>query len=67
MIQAYFLKNPGNFGPLFLKTLHCAAPLSGMNQHYYHMERGPRQRRLPISAWTRGNLPVANTVAIAAE
>ena len=42
-LQAYFLKNPGNFGPLFLKTLHCAAPLSGMNQHYYHMERGPRR------------------------
>ena len=43
LVQAYFLKNPGNFGPLFLKTLHCAAPLSGMNQHYYHMERGPRR------------------------
>ena len=42
-LQAYFLKNPGNFGPLFLKTLHCAAPLSGMGQHHYHTERGPRR------------------------
>ena len=42
-VQAYFPKNPGNFGQHFLDTCHGNRSLSGVGLHHIHMERAPRR------------------------
>ena len=43
VVQAYFPKNPGNFGQHFLEICHGNRPGSRVDLHQYHMERPPHQ------------------------
>ena len=43
MLQAYFPKNPLNFGQHFLEIWHVDPPRSSVDFHHIHMERAPRR------------------------
>ena len=43
MLQAYFLKKPGNFAQHFLEIYHGNMSRSGVGLHQIHMERAPHQ------------------------